>query len=93
MEQHRRSRKSHPSAVEGLIEDVICGRYKRRDEVKEPVTISHVSWLRLRLAIFACQEKGSTLNAQDLPFLSRHVANYSDGDFCPLDCSFSRQET
>lgn len=41
MEQHRRSRKSHPSAVEGLIEDVICGRYKRRDEVKEPVTISH----------------------------------------------------
>lgn len=50
MEQHRRSRKSHPSAVEGLIEDVICGRYKRRDEVKEPVAMFHVSY----------QEKGSS---------------------------------
>lgn len=37
MEQHRRSRKSQPSAVERLIEDVICWRHKRRDEVKEPV--------------------------------------------------------
>ena len=59
MQHHRKSRKSHPSAVEGLIEDVICGRYKRKDEVKEPVSIIHVSWLRLRLAAFVYQENGS----------------------------------
>lgn len=59
MEQHRRSRKSHPSALEGLIEDLICGRYKRRDEVKEPVTKFHVSWFRLRLAAVEYQRKGS----------------------------------
>lgn len=59
MQHHRRSRKSHPSAVEGLIEDVICGRYKRRDEVKEPVSTFHVSWLHLRLAAFMYQDNGS----------------------------------
>lgn len=36
--------KSYPSMIEGLIEDMIGGRWKR-GEVKEPIPTCYMSWI------------------------------------------------